>query len=63
MYIPLINDMEQIDTKVENINMEHIEDHFRLKDLQRHKAKLLELLDKEDKEDIDREFNGLNHLF
>ena len=35
------------DPKIENINLKSIEDHIRLKDPQRHKAKLLELLDKE----------------
>jgi hypothetical protein len=33
--------------KVENINLKSIEDHIRLKDPERHKAKLLELLQKE----------------
>lgn len=32
------------DPKVENINLKSIEDHIRLKDPERHKANLLELL-------------------
>ena len=34
----------KLDPKVENINLESIEDHIRLKDPQRHKEKLLELV-------------------
>jgi hypothetical protein len=37
----------KIDPKVENINFKSIEDHINLKDPQRHKEKLLELLQKE----------------
>ncbi len=37
----------KIDPKVENINLKSIEDHIRLKDPEKHKAKLLELLDEE----------------
>ena len=33
----------KLDPKVENINLKSIEDHIRLKDPERHKAKLLEL--------------------
>ncbi|MGN6822675.1 MAG: hypothetical protein ACTHJ7_07885 [Candidatus Nitrosocosmicus sp.] len=35
------------DPKVENINLNSIEDHIRLIEPERHKAKLLELLHKE----------------
>ena len=34
----------KLDPKVENIHLKSIEDHIRLKDPQRHKANLLELL-------------------
>jgi hypothetical protein len=36
----------RLDSKVENINLKSIEDHIRLKDPERHKAKLLELIPK-----------------
>jgi len=39
------------DPKVDNIHLKSIEDHIRLKDPQRHKAKLLEFLQKEVKGD------------
>jgi hypothetical protein len=35
------------DPNVENINLKSIEDHTRLKNPERHKANLLEILDKE----------------
>ena len=38
----------KLDPKVENIYLKSIEDHIRFKDPERHKAKLLELLDKEE---------------
>jgi hypothetical protein len=41
----------KLDPKVENINLKSIEDHIRLKDPERHKAKLLELLDNGVEED------------
>lgn len=41
----------KIDPKVENINLKSIEDHIRLKDPQRHKAKLLELIQQNEKID------------
>ena len=37
------------DPKVENINLTCIEDHIRLAEPERHKAKLLEYLEKEEK--------------
>jgi hypothetical protein len=43
----------KIDPKVENINLKSIEDHIRLKDSEIHKAKLLELIQKELKENND----------
>jgi hypothetical protein len=36
---------------MENIYLKSIEDHIRLKDLQRHKAKLLEFLEKDEIDD------------
>ena len=41
----------KLDPKIENIHLKSIEDHVRLKDSQRHKVKLLEFLQKENKED------------
>ena len=40
----------KLDPKVENIYLKSINDHIRFKDPERHKAKLLELLDKEEEE-------------
>jgi hypothetical protein len=37
----------KLDPKIENINLKSIEDHIRLKDPERHKAKLIEFLEKE----------------
>jgi hypothetical protein len=37
----------KLDPNVENVNLKSIEDHIRLKNPERYKAKLLEILDKE----------------
>jgi hypothetical protein len=42
----------KLDPKVEFLHLQSLEDHIRLKDSQRHKAKLLEPLDKEDEKEI-----------
>jgi len=54
------------DPKVENINLKSIEDHIRLKDPQRHKAKLLELLfnrEENKEEELTQQQESENDLF